>query len=99
MIVEERIYTLKIGAVGAYRDLYVAEGLAIQKRILGNLLGYYFTEVGPQNQVVHLWGYDDFADRAARRAELFRDPDWLAYVEKSAPLLERMENKILKPLF
>ena len=99
MIVDERIYTLKIGALNAYRELYVSEGLAVQKRILGNLIGYYFTEIGTQNQIVHLWGYESLADRDARRAALFQDPEWLAYIEKSAPLLERQENRILKPLF
>ena len=47
MIVEERIYTLHIGEVPAYLKLYEAEGLAVQTRILGNLLGYYQVEPLP----------------------------------------------------
>lgn len=99
MIGEERIYTLKIGALGPYKELYLAEGLEVQKQILGNLLGYYFTEVGMQNQVVHLWGYDSFEEHERRRAELFQHPDWLADIKKCATLVERQENRILKPLF
>lgn len=99
MIVQERIYTLKIGALNDYRDLYLSGGFEVEKSILGNLIGYYFTDIGTQNQVVHLWGYESFEDRETRRAELFRNPDWMAYIRAAAPLIDRQENRILKPLF
>ena len=98
MIIEERIYTLQIGALQPYRTLYMAEGYDIQVQILGAPLGYYFTEVGTQNQIVHLWQYESFADREARRTALFQHPGWLAYIKKAAPLLVSQENRILKPL-
>ena len=63
MIVDERTYTLQIGAVGKYLKLYEATGMTIQRRILGNLLGFYSTEVGTLNQIVHLWGYESMDDR------------------------------------
>lgn len=97
MIVEERIYTLHIGKVPEYLKLYEAEGLAVQKRILGNLLGYYQVEFGPQNQIVHMWSYKDFAERTDRRKVLVRDPDWQAYVKKIRPLVQFQENKLLIP--
>ena len=99
MIVEERIYTLKPGALPEYRAIYLAEGKDVQIDTLGNLIGYYVTEIGPQNQIVHLWGYDSFEEREARRAKLFQDPKWLSYIEKVKHLVEKQENKILKPLF
>jgi hypothetical protein len=97
MIVEERIYTLHIGKVPEYLKLYEAEGLEVQTRILGNLLGYYQVEFGPQNQIVHMWGYTDLADRTKRRAELVQDPDWKNYVPKIRPLVRWQENKLLLP--
>lgn len=97
MIVEERIYTLHIGKVPEYLKLYEAEGLAVQTRILGGLLGYYQVEFGPQNQIVHLWSYTDLADRQARRKELIGAPDWQAYVKKIRPLVRYQENKLLLP--
>ena len=60
MIVEERIYTLQIGAMAQYMKNYEAHGLEVQKRILGHLVGYYQTEMGPLNQVIHMWGYENF---------------------------------------
>lgn len=97
MIVEERIYTLQVGEVKAYLDLYESEGMDIQKRILGRMLGYYFTDIGPLNQIIHMWGYEDLKDREIRRRALFADSGWLAYVAKVRPLVVKQENKILMP--
>jgi hypothetical protein len=97
MIVEMRTYTLHPGKVGQYLALYEAEGLETQKRILGRLVGYYSTEIGDVNQVVHLWAYDSFEERLKRRAALFADPTWLAYIPKIVGMLVRQESKILTP--
>ena len=97
MIVEMRTYTLALGATGRYFRLYADKGLAVQKRILGHLVGYYSVEVGPLNQVVHLWAYDSLDERARRRGELWKDKRWLDYVAEVGPLVVRQENQILNP--
>jgi hypothetical protein len=97
MIVEERIYTAIPGKAQEYVRRYQEEGLAIQRPILGNLLGYFTSEIGTLNQIVHLWAYQDLADRAARRAKLLSDPRWKAYSATVVPLLLSQENKILVP--
>jgi len=97
MIVEMRTYTLHVGQVAGYLRLYEAEGLETQKRILGKLVGYYSTEIGDVNQVVHLWAYDSFEERVKRRAALFADPTWLAYIPKVREMIVAQESKILNP--
>src|SRR3990170_8033507 len=97
MIVEERIYTLEVGKVPEYLRLYQEEGLAIQTRILPRLVGYFHTEIGTLNQVVHLWAYEDLEERARKRAELLADEDWKAYIAKVRPLILHQENRILVP--
>jgi hypothetical protein len=97
MIVEERIYTCHCGKAQQYVKMYEAEGLAIQRPILGNLLGYFTTELGELNQVVHLWAYENFEDRAARRKKLLTNPEWMAYAAKVQPLVLTQQNKILIP--
>jgi len=70
-----REYTLHAGKMSEYLRLYEREGLALQREILGHMVGYYATEVGPAvNQVVHLWAYESFEDRLRRRAKLAEDP-------------------------
>jgi NIPSNAP len=97
VIVEERIYTLHPGQVPEYLRLYEAEGLAIQRAILGRMVGYFSTEVGPLNQIVHLWAYRDFAEREERRRRLAADEGWRAYTKKIRPLIVHQDNKILIP--
>lgn len=97
MIVEERIYTLHPGKAPEYLRLYEEEGLEIQTRILPRMLGYFSTEIGTLNQIVHLWGYESLAERDERRRELMADPGWQAYVAKIRPLVVSQENKILVP--
>lgn len=97
MIVEMRTYTLKVGETARYLRLYEAEGLAVQTRILGRLFGYFTSETGDVNQLIHMWAYEDLAERQKRRAALFADPDWLAYIPKVTALIERQESKILNP--
>jgi hypothetical protein len=97
MIVEERIYTLHPGKVPDYMRLYEEEGLAVQEPILGKMVGWYFTDFGPQNQIVHIWAYDSYEERDRRRAELGKNADWQAFIAKIRPLILRQENKSLIP--
>lgn len=96
MIVDIRTYTLHPGGLGAYFKLYGEEGFPVQTRHLGQPLGYYFIDIGPQNRVVHFWGYQDIAERARRRAAMESDPAWNAYRAKSGGMCQRQENKIMR---
>jgi hypothetical protein len=97
MIVEERIYTLKIAGAAEWFKAYEAEGMKIQLGHLGHMVGYYTTDIGMLNQVVHLWAYSDLKDRQDRRAQLAADKSWQAYLAKILPLIQTMESKILVP--
>ena len=97
MIYELRTYRMKIGTVPAYLKLVDEEGIAVQTSHLGTLAGYFFSEIGPLNEIVHIWAYADLNDRDTRRAALAADPRWQVFLPKIQALIETMENKILKP--
>ena len=97
MIYEMRTYRLRTGTLPAYLKLVGEEGIAIQKSHLGTLVGYFFSEIGPLNQIVHIWAFAGLDDRETRRAELAADPRWQEFLPKIQALIEVMENKILKP--
>ena len=97
LIVEERIYTLQVGKVPEYLRIYEAEGLAVQTRHLPRMVGYFSTEAGPLNQIIHLWAYDSFEQRVERRAAMMADPEWQAYLAKIRPLIVSQETKLLIP--
>ena len=97
MIVEQRIYKLHPGKVPEFLRLYETNGLEVHRRILGNLIGYFTTATGKLNQVVHLWGFESFDDRARRRAELVANPEWQACVVTLTPLLIEQDSWLLSP--
>ena len=98
MIVDERTYTLRPGKLKEWMTLYEKEGLEVQTKHLDRLVGFFTTDIGTLNQIVHWWAYDSYAERERRRAGMVGDPQWQAYLAKAVPLIEKMENRILTPL-
>ena len=68
MIVEERTYHVFTGKLPEVVQLYAEEGTAIQQEHLGHLVGAFTVDVGDVSSIVHLWGYDSYAERERRRA-------------------------------
>jgi len=97
MIIDERTYTCHPGKVKAFLEVYERLAKPIQWAILGDPIGFFVTETGTLNQVVHLWKYDSMADREQRRARLAQAPNWGDYLDAATPNLIRMENRILVP--
>ena len=96
MVIDFRQYTLKVGAVQAFLELFEKEGLEPQKRILGNFMGLYRTEIGANiNQIVMMFGYADAGERERRRAALYRDPAFAAYLRKARELIVAQEVRLL----
>ena len=98
-VVEIRTYELKPGMANSYVGLYLEEGFEIQKSHLGEPVGYYFSEVGDLNQIVHMWRYESFEERAEKRTALFSDPAWLEYVGKVGPMILNQKNAIFNDIF
>ena len=97
MFYEIRTYRLKNGAIPDYLEVVGEEGIAIQKRHLGNLAGYFSSEIGPINEIVHIWGFSSLDDRQARRARLMADPAWRAFLPKIRDLIVTADTKIMTP--
>lgn len=97
MIVEARTYILHPGQVPRFMQLMAEVGIEIEKRHLGGLLGFYSTEFGSINKVLHLWAFASHDERARRRRELYADPQWQAFVPTVLPLIRDMNNEILVP--
>ena len=63
----------------------------------GNQIGFFYTEFGELNKVVHLYGYDSYEDRDKRRAILAKNKDFISYLAKVENLIVHMKNEILLP--
>jgi hypothetical protein len=96
MIVEHRTYTVHHGKMEEYLARYEKYGLPIQLKHLQRLVGFYVSEIGVLNQVVHLWAYDSLADREERRNRMEADPEWTAFKVTNKGTFTAQEIRILK---
>jgi hypothetical protein len=95
MIYEIRTYNLKPGCVSEYEQRF-ADGLEVRSRY-SELYGFWHTDIGPLNQVVHIWAYDSLQQRADVRAAASRDPSG-KWPPNSPDLLISQESDILIPI-
>ena len=99
MLYELRTYTVKPGSLG---DMVKAAGTLsrdIRKDDYGKLEGYWLTDIGPLNQVVHLWSYADFSERSRLRGALSKNSRWIGeYLPLIRPLMTRQDIRLLNAL-
>ena len=96
---ELRIYTLYVGKMAELVKLYQEIGFpALQKGGQDKkLVGYFQSDTGTMNQLVHLWKFDDDADRRAHWAGLSANKDFVeGFVPKFRPLVMTQEVKLLQ---
>ena len=87
MIIDVRTYNIVPRKMKTYLALFEEYALPIQRRHIGDPLGYFVVEHGPLHQVVHFWGYDNLADLEMRRAKRDADPEWTDYQRKTEGLV------------
>ncbi len=95
MIYEMRVYTVKPGAVAEYEARF-AEGYKAREKY-SKLGAMWHTEIGPLNQVIHVWQYESLQQRADIRATAAKDPSGL-WPPKTNDLLVSQEVEILDPV-
>jgi len=97
LIVEERSYHVYTGKLPELVRLYAEEGTHVQQEHLGNLIGAFTVDVGDVSTIVHLWGYESYAERERRRALLQADQRWKDFLTKIQPLIHTQRTRILLP--
>ena len=74
MIVEMRTYTLKPGTM-AEAEKRFGEALPAREKH-SKLAAFWHSEIGPLNQIIHVWAYDSFEHRADVRSAASKEPGW-----------------------
>ncbi|MFN8522957.1 MAG: NIPSNAP family protein [Chloroflexota bacterium] len=96
MLYELRTYTLLPGTVGTYMKYHTELGRPIRGDNYGKLVGGWTTEIGPLNQYVHLWQYENGLERERLRGELAKNERWTKeYAPKIRELMIKQESKSL----
>ena len=100
MLLDVRTYTCRPGTIKAHLALYAKLGKEPQTHHLGQPLAFLTTETGNPNQYIHIWVYENASDREAKRAAMWADAEWLAYIQESNKLgaLVEQRNTLMKPV-
>ncbi|MGO8917857.1 MAG: NIPSNAP family protein [Stellaceae bacterium] len=92
MIIEMRTYQLRIRS---QPEVLKRFGEAMPARLKFSPLGGFFsTDVGPLNRIIHLWPYANLGEREHIRAEAVKSGAW---PPKVGEFIEHAESKILIP--
>ncbi|HZO80858.1 MAG TPA: NIPSNAP family protein [Candidatus Binataceae bacterium] len=97
MIYELRTYTLVLGGTREYEEITKNELLPILAEYGLKPVGYWHTEIGPLNELVHLWAFNDLNERQQKWAAWGRDPRRAAIVPRLRALVVSQSNKIMSP--
>lgn len=92
MIYEIRTYTLKPGQISEFEKRFEAS-LSVRLKH-SELAAFWHSEVGPLNQVIHVWPYENLQQRTEIRARLAQEPGW---PPKAEDLILSMESEIFIP--
>jgi hypothetical protein len=95
---ELRTYTLHVGKMAEAVKLYQELGYPAMQRggHDSKLVGYFQADTGVINQLVHLWKFDDDADRRRHWASLYANPDFIeGFAARFRALLVSQEVKLL----
>ncbi len=96
---EKRTYDVTLGHMPEVIRLYRDEGWPALEAggFHRHLVGYFVSDTGPLHQLVHIWRFDDDADRRAFWSGLFADEAFMAFAVQIREHLARQEVQLLSP--
>ncbi|HMB35862.1 MAG TPA: NIPSNAP family protein [Methylomirabilota bacterium] len=92
MIYEIRTYGLTVGSLAEVEKRY-AEAYEHRKKY-SELTGFFHTEIGPLNEIIHIWGYESGEERTRIRAAAAKDAHWPPKIQE---FITRMSSEIVIP--
>ena len=92
MIYDVRTYDIKPKSLGEVEKRF---GEAYEfRKTLSPLAAFWHTEIGPLNQIIHVWPYKDIAERDRIRAEAVASGNW---PPKIGEFIVNMRSEIFVP--
>lgn len=95
-LVDHRAYTIALRKMPDFLDVFQRLAMPVLLETLGHPLGFYTSLVGPQNQFVHLWGYENLADYERRCQARDTHPAFAAYLTASGHLITAQETRLIR---
>ena len=95
-LVDHGIYTIRLRKMTEFLEVFDRLAMPILLETLGNPVGFYVSQVGPLNQFVHLWAYEDLADYERRCRARDTHPAFPAYLSASEHLIVAQETRLIR---
>ncbi len=95
-LIDHRTYTIALRKMPEFLEVFNRLALPVLLDSLGHPLGFYTSWVGPQNQFIHLWAYDDLADYERRCKARDTHPNFATYLAASGHLITAQETRLIK---
>jgi hypothetical protein len=92
VIYEIRTYQIAPGSLAEVEKRF-GEGYEYRKKH-SELTAFWHTEIGPLNEIIHVWGYSDLAERAKIRAGAAKETNW---PPKIGEFVRAMRSEIIVP--
>jgi hypothetical protein len=96
VVVDHRIYTIRPRRMGEFIEAFNRLAMPILLETLGHPMGFWTSWVGPQNQFIHLWGYQSLADYERRGLARDAHPGFPAYLAATEHLIVAQENRLVR---
>ena len=93
MIYEMRTYDLKPRSLPEVLKRF-GEAYEEKRRKFSPMAAFWYTEIGPLNQIIHVWPYKDLAERGRIRAEAVAAGGW---PPKISEFIVSMKSEIMVP--
>jgi hypothetical protein len=100
-IVEIRKYETKPSGTKDYLKL-AAGSASVRERNLGDRWKLFLqseTGFGSLGDIMHVYQYDSFQERAMKRTKMVADPAWVEFLEKSKPYIQNQKSEIFFSVF
>lgn len=96
-IYEKRTYDITVGQMGEVIKLYGEQGWAALEAggYADSCVGYFISDTGPLHQLIHIWKFEDDAERRAFWSRLFSDEDFMKFAAVLRPNIARQEVQLL----
>ena len=97
MIYDMRTYDIQFGKVREYMKAVREVALPVRESHGVKLAGWYYTDIGTLNQVVHIWAYENYAHYEQAREAFRSDPRWINdYMPRVQGLILRQQTQMMQ---
>jgi hypothetical protein len=89
-------FTIRPRGVPEFLRLYEESALPVAIKHWGPPVAFYVSEVGPLNQVIHIWEFESLADVERCRAATVNDTDFTKYLAATDGMIVAQEDRIVR---